>query len=101
MVRRLFVIVGALLGVVIVVSLFRDAPAIEMVPLMLVQWMGAVPVALPVMFTVSVAVVASAQSRTDSGRLGRREEGFGFFHSPVEFIPPWVYYAAHDTRDRT
>ena len=55
-VRWLFVIVGALLGVVIVLSLIRGAPLIEMIPLMLVLLMSAVPVALPVMFTVSMAV---------------------------------------------
>ncbi len=55
-VRWLFVIVGALLGVVIVMSLFRGVPVLEMAPLMLVLLMSAVPVALPVMFTVSMAV---------------------------------------------
>ena len=55
-VRWLFLIVGALLGVVIVLSLIRGAPLLEMVPLMLVLLMSAVPVALPVMFTVSMAV---------------------------------------------
>lgn len=55
-VRWLFVIVGALLGLVIVLSLVRGAPLLEMVPLMLVLLMSAVPVALPVMFTVSMAV---------------------------------------------
>lgn len=55
-VRWLFVIVGALLVVVIVLSLIRGAPLIEMIPLMLVLLMSAVPVALPVMFTVSMAV---------------------------------------------
>ena len=55
-VRWLFVIVGALLGVVIVMSLVRGAPLVEMIPLMLVLLMSAVPVALPVMFTVSMAV---------------------------------------------
>ena len=55
-VRWLFVIVGALLGVVIVLSLIRHVPLVEMVPLMLVLLMSAVPVALPVMFTVSMAV---------------------------------------------
>ena len=57
-VRWLFVIVGALLGVVIVMSLIRGVPLLEMVPLMLVLLMSAVPVALPVMFTVSMAVGA-------------------------------------------
>ncbi len=55
-VRWLFVIVGALLGVVVVLSLIRGAPLIEMIPLILVLLMSAVPVALPVMFTVSMAV---------------------------------------------
>src|SRR5579863_8539212 len=55
-VRWLFVIVGTLLGVVVVLSLMRGAPLIEMIPLMLVLLMSAVPVALPVMFTVSMAV---------------------------------------------
>jgi H+-transporting ATPase len=57
-VRWLFVIVGALLGVVIVLSLVRGTLLIEMIPLMLVLLMSAVPVALPVMFTVSMAVGA-------------------------------------------
>jgi len=55
-VRWLFVIVGALLVVVVVMSLIRGAPLLEMVPLILVLLMSAVPVALPVMFTVSMAV---------------------------------------------
>ena len=55
-VRWLFVIVGALIGIVVVLSLVRGAPLVEMVPLMLVLLMSAVPVALPVMFTVSMAV---------------------------------------------
>jgi H+-transporting ATPase len=57
-VRWLFVIVGALLGVVIVLSLVRHVPLLEMIPLVLVLLMSAVPVALPVMFTVSMAVGA-------------------------------------------
>ena len=55
-VRWLFVIVGALLGIVVVLSLIRGVSLTEMVPLMLVLLMSAVPVALPVMFTVSMAV---------------------------------------------
>jgi H+-transporting ATPase len=55
-VRWLFVIVGALLIVVIVFSLIRGSPLVEMIPLMLVLLMSAVPVALPVMFTVSMAI---------------------------------------------
>ena len=55
-VRWLFVIVGAMLALVMVVSLVQRAPLLEMIPLMLVLLMSAVPVALPVMFTVSMAV---------------------------------------------
>lgn len=55
-VRWLFLIVGTLLGSVAALSLFRGVPLLEMVPLMLVLLMSAVPVALPVMFTVSMAV---------------------------------------------
>jgi H+-transporting ATPase len=55
-VGRLFIIVGALLGGVTGLSLVRGVPLVEMVPLMLVVMMSAVPVALPVMFTVSMAL---------------------------------------------
>jgi plasma-membrane proton-efflux P-type ATPase len=57
-VRALFVIVGALLAVVMGLSLARHVPLLETVPLLLVLLMSAVPVALPVMFTVSMAVGA-------------------------------------------
>jgi len=55
-VRWLFVIVGALLGAVAALSIARGAPLFEMAPLLLVLLMSAVPVALPVMFTVSMAL---------------------------------------------
>jgi plasma-membrane proton-efflux P-type ATPase len=55
-VRWLFVIVGALVTVVIVLSLIQGSPLLEMIPLMLVLLMSAVPVALPVMFTISMAI---------------------------------------------
>ena len=55
-VRWLFVIVGVLLAVVVALSVIRGVPMIEMIPLMLVLLMSAVPVALPVMFTVSMAL---------------------------------------------
>jgi H+-transporting ATPase len=57
-VRWLFIIVGVLLCVVVIVSLIRGLPLIETIPLLLVLLMSAVPVALPVMFTVSMAVGA-------------------------------------------
>lgn len=55
-VRWLLIIVIALIGAVTVLSLIRHVPMIEMIPLMLVLLMSAIPVALPVMFTVSMAV---------------------------------------------
>lgn len=57
-VRWLFVIVGILLGGIAILSLIRGVSLFEIVPLMLVLLMSAVPVALPVMFTVSMAVGA-------------------------------------------
>ena len=57
-VRWLFIILAVLLGTVAVLSLTRGVPMLDMVPLMLVLLMSAVPVALPVMFTVSTAVGA-------------------------------------------
>ena len=58
-VRWLFLVVGALLAVVLAASLIRDAPLLEVLPLLLVLLMSAVPVALPVMFTVGMAVGAA------------------------------------------
>lgn len=55
-VRWLFVIVGVLVGVALVAALAEGLPLLEILPLALVLLMGAVPVALPVMFTVSMAV---------------------------------------------
>jgi H+-transporting ATPase len=55
-VRRLFVIVGVLLAIVSALSIVRGISLLEMAPLLLVLLMSAVPVALPVMFTVSMAV---------------------------------------------
>ncbi len=55
-VRWLFIIVGALLAVTLVFMLIRGIPLLDMLPLMLVLLLGAVPVALPVMFTVSMAL---------------------------------------------
>jgi plasma-membrane proton-efflux P-type ATPase len=62
-VRWLFVIVGVLLGAVLLMSLIRSAPLVEVIPLLLVLLMSAVPVALPVMFTVSMAVGSKELAR--------------------------------------
>ena len=56
LVRWLFAIVGGVVLLLIVVALFRGSPMSEILPLSLVLLMGAVPVALPVMFTVSTAL---------------------------------------------
>ncbi len=55
-VRWLFVIVGVLLAVVVVLSVVRGVSLLDLVPLLLVLLMSAVPVALPVMFTIGMAV---------------------------------------------
>lgn len=55
-VRWLLLIVGTLLCGVVLLSLIRGLPILQMVPLLLILLMTAVPVALPVMFAVSMAV---------------------------------------------
>jgi len=55
-VQWMFVVVGILLAINLVVSLLRGIPLLEMLPLTLVLLLGAVPVALPVMFTFSLAL---------------------------------------------
>ena len=59
LVRWLFVIVGSILSMVAILALTRGTPLIEMISLLLVLLLSAVPVALPVMFTVSMAVGAA------------------------------------------
>jgi H+-transporting ATPase len=56
LVRWLLVIVGTILVAVVALSWSRGLQLAGIVPLMLVLLMSAVPVALPVMFTVSMAV---------------------------------------------
>lgn len=55
-VRWLFLIVGVMVAVTIAVSVIQGKQLLEILPLSLVVLMSAVPVALPVMFTVSMAV---------------------------------------------
>jgi plasma-membrane proton-efflux P-type ATPase len=62
-VRWLFVVVGVLLAAVAALSTVRGVPLMEMLPLLLVLLMSAVPVALPVMFTVGMAVGARELAR--------------------------------------
>lgn len=54
-VRRLFAIVIILLMVMVAAAYYRQIPVIETLPLVLVVLLSAVPVALPVMLTVSMA----------------------------------------------
>lgn len=62
-VRWLFLIVGILVAVAVVASLLGGLHLIDILPLSLVLLMSAVPVALPVMFTVSMAVGAMELAR--------------------------------------
>ncbi len=55
-VRWLLLIVGALAAVTFVVALVQGVPLLEVLPIVLVLLMSAIPVALPVMFTVTMAV---------------------------------------------
>jgi H+-transporting ATPase len=55
-VKWLFLIVGTLVAVAVVASLAEGLKLVDILPLSLVLLMSAVPVALPVMFTVSMAV---------------------------------------------
>ena len=64
LVRWLFIIVSVLVATAFVLSLARGLPILDILPLSLVLLMSAVPVALPVMFTVSTAI--------GSMELGRR-----------------------------
>jgi plasma-membrane proton-efflux P-type ATPase len=75
-VKWLLLIVVALLAVAVVVAVLRGIPLIEMLPLMLVLLLGAVPVALPVMFTVSMAVGSMELARRNVlvTRLSASEE---------------------------
>ena len=54
----LFLVVGVLLAMVVIASFLRHTPLLEMIPLMLILFMSAIPLSLPVMFTVSMAVGA-------------------------------------------
>jgi len=55
-VRWLLAVVGLLVAVALAFAWTRGIPLLDMLPLMLVLLLGAIPVALPVMFTVSMAV---------------------------------------------
>ncbi|MGT2455228.1 HAD-IC family P-type ATPase [Cupriavidus basilensis] len=62
-VRWLLIIVGALVALTLVVSYIKGLPLHDTLPIALVLLMSAVPVALPVMFTVSMALGSMELSR--------------------------------------
>jgi H+-transporting ATPase len=62
-VRWLLVIVGALVAVTTIASLAAGTHLVDILPISLVLLMSAIPVALPVMFTVSMAVGARELGR--------------------------------------
>jgi H+-transporting ATPase len=62
-VRWLFLIVSVLIGTAMGVALIRGISLAEILPLTLVLLLSAVPVALPVMFTVSMAIGAMEMAR--------------------------------------
>jgi H+-transporting ATPase len=76
-VRWLFVIVGGLLSVTSAAVLLRGYAPVEIAPLMLVLLLSAVPVALPVMFTVSMAAgsIELARKGVLVTRLSASEDG--------------------------
>ncbi len=55
-VRWLLLVVAVLLAALVAVSLVRGEQLVDMLPLTLIVLLSAIPVALPVMFTVSMAV---------------------------------------------
>jgi len=63
LVRWLLLIIGGLLVLALGISAVRGLPLLEILPLMLVLLLSAIPVALPVMFTVSMAVGARDLAR--------------------------------------
>ena len=63
MVKWLFVIVGMLVAFSFIMALHRGLPLWDILPLLLIVLSSAIPVALPVMFTVSMALGALALSQ--------------------------------------
>ena len=63
LVRTLFLVVSLLVCITFFICIFRGESLGEILPLSLVLLMSAVPVALPVMFTVSTAVAAKTLGR--------------------------------------
>jgi H+-transporting ATPase len=64
LVRWLLAVVGVLVAVTLAVSRVRGLPLAETIPIALVVLMSAIPVALPVMFSVSMALGSMELART-------------------------------------
>jgi len=58
LVKWLLLIIGGLVSLTLGISVLRGFPVLDILPLLLVLLLSAIPVALPVMFTVSMAVGA-------------------------------------------
>jgi plasma-membrane proton-efflux P-type ATPase len=63
-VRWLFLVIGAMLALVLALTFVRGTPWLSAAPLLLILLVSAVPMALPVMFTVSMAVGARELARS-------------------------------------
>ena len=76
LVKWLLLIIGGLLSLTLGFSIIRGLPVIDILPLMLVLLLSAIPVALPVMFTVSMAFGARDLARHNVliTRLGATED---------------------------
>ncbi|MDR3431352.1 MAG: HAD-IC family P-type ATPase, partial [Rouxiella aceris] len=69
-VSRLLTVVSILVAVTLVIAAYRDLPLLEVLPLALVVLLSAIPVALPVMLTVTTAY--GAKELTGEGVLVTR-----------------------------
>ncbi len=65
LVKWLLMIIGGLLSLTLGISIIRGFPLLEILPLMLVLLLSAIPIALPVMFTVSMALGARELARNN------------------------------------
>ena len=59
----LFIVVVAMMSLVIALALIRGTPLLETIPILLILLMSAIPISLPVMFTVCLSIGAKDLSR--------------------------------------
>ena len=76
LVRRLLLVVGAIVAILLLIEVMRGRSLVAILPLSLVLLMSAIPVALPVMLTVSMALGAMELARSGVlvTRLGAAED---------------------------